>query len=233
MSLTNGHDHEAVGLPELIIFDVNETLSDMGPMRGLWQDAGVPDHLAGLWFAEVLRDGFALAATLQSDLFAEIARDAAHRHLRSAGAPDVDASTERIMAGFGNLEVHPDVKDGILALRELGIRLVTLSNGGTAVAEGLLTRSGLRSEIDSLLSVEAVGRWKPAPESYHYALDTCGTAPAKAMLVAVHPWDINGAAAAGLRTAWIARNDETYPSYFTPPEITTGTLTDLAHRLAS
>lgn len=223
--------HDAVELPELIIFDVNETLSDMAPMRGLWKKAGVPSHLARLWFTEVLRDGFALAATFQSVPFASVARDAARRLLLAAGAADVDASADSIMEGFLQLDVHPDVAEGVPALGGLDIRLVTLSNGGTAVADQLLTKAGLRPAFEALLSVEAVGCWKPVLQPYKYALDTCSVTPGHTMMVAVHPWDIHGAAEAGLRTAWIARTDEPYPSYFTPPDITANSLTDLARQL--
>ncbi len=223
----------SAGLPRVIIFDVNETLSDLAPMQELWKAAGVPAHIAALWFAEVLRDGFALTATLQNAPFATIAGDVARRLLRAAGAVDVDASTDRIVAGFSTLGVHPDVVEGVRALRTLCIPLITLSNGGAEVAEGLLERSGLRSDFDVLLSVEAAGHWKPAPPSYRYALDTCGVPAEQAMLVAVHPWDINGAAAAGMRTAWVARAHEPYPTHFSQPEITADSLVDLARQLAA
>lgn len=51
------------------------------------------------------------------------------------------------------------------------------------------------------------------------------------MLVAVHPWDIHGAAA-GLRTAWINRTGATYPSYFRAAEIEAKDLVDLAEILS-
>lgn len=231
MNTAAGRTRGAARPPELIIFDVNETLSDMTPLGDLWRSSGVPEDTAGLWFTQVLRDGFALAAALQQRAFADIARDVARRLLMSAGAPDVDAATNRIMEGFNNLDVHPDVPHGIRTLRALNIRLATLSNGSTSVADGLLTRARLSPDVEALLSVESAGLWKPAPQSYRFALDSCGTAPEKAMMVAVHPWDISGAAAVGMRTAWIARGGNTYPSHFTPPEITATSLTDLAQQL--
>ena len=45
------------------------------------------------------------------------------------------------------------------------------------------------------MSVEATTAWKPHPDSYAYALTKCGVTAGEAMLVAVHPWDIHGAAA--------------------------------------
>ncbi|WP_251042171.1 hypothetical protein [Arthrobacter sp. ISL-30] len=58
--------------PSVIVFDVNETLSDMSPMAARFTEVGAPDHLAKLWFAALLRDGFALTAAGGNGSFAEI-----------------------------------------------------------------------------------------------------------------------------------------------------------------
>lgn len=50
-------------------------------------------------------------------------------------------------------------------------------------------------------------------------------------LVAVHPWDIHGASRAGLGTVWLNRTQETYPSYFTQPDLVIHGLGDLAAAL--
>jgi 2-haloacid dehalogenase len=51
------------------------------------------------------------------------------------------------------------------------------------------------------------------------------------VLVAVHPWDIDGAARAGMATAFISRTGIPYPGYFTPPQITATSVGDLAAQL--
>ena len=57
------------------------------------------------------------------------------------------------------------------------------------------------------------GRWKPAPETYAYAAGQCEDEPGEMALVAVHPWDIDGAHRSGLRTGWISRAGDGYPSF--------------------
>ncbi|GAC1569542.1 MAG: hypothetical protein NVS3B6_22950 [Pseudarthrobacter sp.] len=47
------------------------------------------------------------------------------------------------------------------------------------------------------------------------------------MLVAVHPWDIDGASRAGLQTAWINRTGNPYPSFFASPDQTVRTVGEL------
>jgi 2-haloacid dehalogenase len=135
------------------------------------------------------------------------------------------------MAGFMGLSVHPDVPEGIRALADLGIRLVTLSNGSASVAESLFDRAGIRGRFEALLSVEDAGIWKPAAGAYAYAVDHCAVEPGDAMLVAVHPWDIDGAARAGLRTAWLNQLGGPYPGHFTAPDLEPSSLTELAEQL--
>ncbi|WP_346621792.1 haloacid dehalogenase type II [Blastococcus montanus] len=218
--------------PTVIVFDVNETLSDMSPMAGRFTDVGAPAHLATLWFASLLRDGFALTAVGASRPFAGLGADALRTVLRGVDLDrDLDGAVDHVMGGFGQLPVHPDVPDGIRALRGSGRRLVTLSNGSAQVADRLLTDAGIRDRFEALLSVEDAGIWKPARAAYEYAARTCGTDPADMLLVAVHPWDIDGAARAGLGTAWIDRAGTPYPESFTPPSLRATGLTDLAGQL--
>ncbi len=52
------------------------------------------------------------------------------------------------------------------------------------------------------------------------------------LLVAVHPWDIDGASRAGLSTAWVSRAGTDYPGHFRPPTHTVRALPELATLLA-
>ena len=217
-------------LPGLVVFDVNGTLSDMSSVAALFQDVGLPGHLAATWFAGLLRDGFALTVAGGNPSFAGLASDSLGALLLGV-APDVDDATTHVLSGFARLPLHPDVVDGIRALADLDLRLVTLSNGATAVAQGLLERDGLHDAFERLLSVQDAPAWKPAASAYRYALQTCQVPAAHAMLVAVHPWDIHGAHQAGLRTAWINRTGGRYPATMHPADLEATSLTALAQIL--
>jgi 2-haloacid dehalogenase len=205
------------------VFDVNETLSDLSPMGARFAEIGLPPTAAQLWFSAVLRDGIGVAAAGGMVRFADAARGVLATML--PGDPD---AVEHVISGFLELPVHPDVPDGVRALRSAGHRLVTLSNGAAAVADGLLTRAGVRDQFEALLSVEDAGAWKPARTAYLHAADRLGVPPAEATLVAVHPWDIDGASRAGLRTAWLNRAGGDYPAHLTAPERTVATVGELA-----
>lgn len=219
--------------PSVIVFDVNETLSDLSPMADRFADLGAPPALAKLWFASVLRDGFALTAAGGQEKFSVVAEAVLHTVLAGVAIDrPTEAAVEHVMSGFTALPVHPDVADGVRALRAAGYRLVTLSNGAAAVAEQLLERAGLRDQFEALLSVEDAGAWKPVRRAYEHAATQCGVAVDELVLVAVHPWDIDGAHRAGLRTAWIDRDGADYPSHLTPPDTRVGGLAELAAEYA-
>ncbi|MFL6002674.1 MAG: haloacid dehalogenase type II [Nocardioides sp.] len=215
--------------PRVIVFDVNQTLSDLAPLADRFGEVGAPSELATAWFAGLLRDGIALAATGEAAPFADIARAELEWVLRPVvGEEALPGAVGHVLDGLGSLGVHPDVVDGVRALRNRDIELVTLSNGAAAVAEGLFERAGIRDQFSRLLSVEDAGVWKPAAAAYEYALSECGVSAHDAMLVAVHPWDIHGAARAGLRTAWLNRNGAAYPAHFARPELSPVSLVGLA-----
>jgi len=219
--------------PLVIVFDVNETLSNMAPLGEAFAGAGAPKDLAKLWFATLLRDGFALTASGGKEAFAAIGADALHTLLAAEGiSGDQDAAVERIMAAMQNLSLHPDVPGGVRALAAAGHRLITLTNGAAANTDRLFVAGGIRDHFELLLSVDDAPAWKPAKAAYDYAATSAGTEPSNMLLVAVHPWDIHGAAKAGLRTAWINRTGARYPSYFQSPDIAVSALTELPRALA-
>ncbi|HEX5568205.1 MAG TPA: haloacid dehalogenase type II [Streptomyces sp.] len=219
--------------PRVVVFDVNETLSDMAPLRTRFEEAGAPGHLMPLWFAGILRDGFALTAAGGFAAFADLAADGLRTLLH--GLPgwsgDADGAVRHVLAGLGTLPVHPDVPEGVRALRAAGFRLATMTNGTAATTEILLAGAGVRGHFEALLDVQGPRTWKPAPAAYRYAADRLAVAPGEMLLVAVHPWDIDGARRAGLAAAWLRRGATAYPAAMTAPTVAAGDLVSLARVL--
>jgi 2-haloacid dehalogenase len=219
--------------PEVVAFDVNETLSDMEPLRARFVEIGAPGHLMQTWFAATLRDGFALTAAGAYEEFSEVA--AASLRVALAGVDglqrDRDEAAAFVLSGFTELEVHSDVPDGMRKLHGAGIRLVTLTNGSVPLSEGMLARAGILDLLERRMSVGEVGRWKPAPEPYRHVATECGVSVNEVALVAVHPWDTDGARRAGLTSGWINRKGLPYPQCFLAPHVRGSDLTAVADAL--
>lgn len=222
----------AVPRPDLVVLDVNETLSDLAPLT----DAFVAEGLAAAdvepWFAGVLRDAFALTVLGECPAFADVAGALLRVRLAAAGAADPEAGAQRVMDRFTALPPHPDVVPGLVAVADAGCRVVTLSNGSASVAKALLGGTPAHAAVERYLSVADAGAWKPAPRAYAHVLEVCGVPAERALLVAVHPWDVAGARRTGMRTAWVARSGGAYPDHLPAAEVEVGSLVELAERLA-
>jgi len=213
---------------EVVAFDVNETLFSLERLRPAFTEVGLDPGLVPLWFARVLRDGFALTAVGEFAAFADVAAETL-RGLDPSGIDDAAVAT--VLGAFGELEPHPDAEPALVLLRNAGVRVVTLTNGSAELVGRLLVRAGLGRYVERSLSVDSVRRWKPAPQVYLYAAEATGVAPGQVALVAAHAWDCDGARRAGLRTGWVARSERRRPQFFLAPDVEGDELPDVAARL--
>jgi 2-haloacid dehalogenase len=202
------------GRPDVVAFDVNETLLDLAPVRAALVGEGQPDHLLDAVFARTLALGF--AGTVAGTWFPfRAAFDAA-----LAGVSDLDdAARARVAGAFGELAPHPDVAPALRLLADAGVPAVTLSHGSPGVAEGGLARGGLGPLVAQSLSSEVIRAWKPAREVYLWAAGSCGVAPDRLALVAAHGWDVHGAQQAGCTGAWVPRTERVFPAVLEQPHV--------------
>lgn len=216
-------------MPRILIFDVNETLSDLTPVAETLTSIGVPASTSTTWLAATLRDGFALSLTTGARAFPNVAEQVLVTLLSAQTEliGSVQDGVDRVMSVFSDLPVHDDVAEGARALADAGHRLVTLSNGSAEYAKNLLERAHVADVFEEFFSVDEVGVWKPHRRPYEYALSSLSIDAADAALVATHPWDLHGARALGLTTVHLNRNATPWPTVFSEPDITVRTLTEL------
>jgi 2-haloacid dehalogenase len=155
--------------PTLAIFDVNETLSDLEPLRARFGQVGAPPQLLAAWFASTLRDGFALTAAGGYADFRTIAKAVLRGQLGQLENPEQAA--EHVLAGFDELDVHPDVAEGMRKLADAGVRMVTLTNGaaeiGRSCSNALASQSW--SSAPSQLTRCDAGSLRPSPTCTRHA----------------------------------------------------------------
>lgn len=104
---------------DAVVFDVNETLFSLQRLGPPFADAGLDPGLVPLWFARLLRDGFALTAMGRYAPFADLAADA-FRSLAPTFADDAVAVAV-VLNGFRQLDPHPDVAPAFEILRTAGV----------------------------------------------------------------------------------------------------------------
>ena len=205
---------EARSRPDVVAFDVNETLLDLASVRAALVEAGGAEHLLRTVFARTLLTGVTATAVGVWCRF----RDAFDAAL--AQESDLDDAARSIVAdAFGEMTPHPDVEPALRRLTEAGIRVVTLSHGSPGIAEAGLARGGITPLVERTLSSEDIRAWKPSREVYLWAAGVCDIRPDRLALVASHGWDVLGAQRAGLTGAWFPRSERAYPAVYEPPHV--------------
>jgi 2-haloacid dehalogenase len=212
--------------PEVVAFDVNETLLDLAPVAATLVELGQPEHLLPVVFGRTLLTGFAATVAGSWCRFRD-AFDAALAQVSDLG----DDDRARVADAFGELAPHPDVEPALRRLAEAGLRVVTLSHGSPGVAEAGLSRGGITPLVERTLSTEVVRAWKPAREAYLWAAGACGVPPERLALVAAHGWDVQGAQRAGLTGAWFPRTERSYPAVYEPAHVAAGSLGEAVEAL--
>jgi 2-haloacid dehalogenase len=190
----------------LCVFDVNETLLDLAALDEFFAEVTGTAEARPQWFELMIHNALALTAAGEYRPFGQIAgaclAPIAARHGRTA-TPDQQQELGRRLR---SLPAHPDVSDALRRLRDAGFGVVTLTNSVVEVAEDQLRNAGLRDLVDAVYSADTVRQLKPAAAPYLHVLAEQSVAAGDAVLIAAHDWDIAGAAAAGLRTAFITRD---------------------------
>ncbi|WP_051799285.1 haloacid dehalogenase type II [Catenuloplanes japonicus] len=189
----------------LWVFDVNETLLDLAPLDDVFARHTGAAELRATWFDLVIRTALTTTAAGEYRDFGQIGGACARAVADAHGTPLDDAALGEVAGTMRGLPAHPEVAATLTALRADGHRIVALANSPQATVDAQLAHAGLAPLFDAVYSAETVRALKPSPAAYRLVLDTEQTDPARTAMVAAHDWDIAGAHAAGMRTAFVAR----------------------------
>lgn len=216
--------------PQVVAFDVIETLFSLDSVRAEFKAAGLPAPASALWLTTGLRDAFALAASESYAPFLEVLSAALDEVGMIMGQPLAEDQKKRILQAIPAMQLHPDVEPALARLARGGVRVIALSNGSTATTTRLLESAGLEATFERVLSTDGVGRSKPHPEVYLHAAQSAAVEPGHMMLIAAHPWDVHGAKAAGLIGGYVDRG-KPYPGFMQPPDFADRSLDRLIERV--
>lgn len=139
-----------------------------------------------------------------------------------------------LMALYRNLPAFEDAKEGLDQLKAEGYRLFAFTNGTDQTVDSLLASAGVREHFVDIVSVDSLRTFKPDPVAYHYLLDRAGVSSENACLISSNPFDIIGAAACGMKSAWVRRLPEVvFDPWEIEPDLMVGSLTALAGALTA
>ena len=220
---------------EALCFDMYGTLCDTSSVTAalgqhLDVAAGFVADVDALWRRTQLR--YAQQVALMDDYrpFSAVTERALDYALEFYDLDPTEAARAEVIAAYDDLDPFPDAAD---ALAELGEdrTVVVLSNGNPEMLETLAENAGLAAHLDDVVSAHEVRTFKPDPAVYRNVADRLDRSLGDCRLVSSNPWDVAGAASAGMATAWVNRAREPPETVGGDADLTVESLSALAEAL--
>jgi 2-haloacid dehalogenase len=218
-------------MPRICVFDVNETLLDLGALDPHFERIFGDASTRQAWFGQFLALWLTETVTGVYTDFGTIGGSALEMVAERQGVNLSDEDKQQILSGMQELPPHPEVHESLSRLREAGIRLAALTNSTQQVADAQIENAGLQGNFEQVLSADTVKRLKPAPEPYRMAADTFGVKVGQIRLVAAHAWDVAGAIRAGCAAAFVARTGMVLNPLVERPDVVGADLREVADRI--
>lgn len=197
----------------LLIFDVNETLLDLHDLKiAVKEKLDGNDDTVRLWFERTLHYSLVDSSTGSYHDFDRIGAASLLMLAYERGLPLSAEDAQKTMSLFRLAPTHTEVMDALNAFSEAGYRMVALSNSSSKTLQAQLTFARIAPYFEQILSVESLKMYKPHQEVYRWAAKQMDTIPEQCLFIAAHAWDVTGAMATGMQTAFIQRSGQSlYP----------------------
>ena len=218
-------------MPTALVFDVNETLLDLGALDPHFQRVFGDAAVRRQWFQQFVANFLVTVVLGRYVDFGAIGRGALDMVADRLGKTLTDDDRKRILGTIRELPPHPEVRASLERLKAAGFRLGTLTNSTKDVAGAQMRNAGLIDLFEHVLSADEVKRLKPAAEPYRMAAERFGVPIGDLRLVAAHAWDIAGALHAGCKAAFVARPGMVLDPIHKPPDIVGRDLREVADKI--
>ena len=188
-----------------VVFDAYGTLYDVQSVTAVTDEAfpGYGELISQIWRMKQLEYTWLRSLMGRYEDFSVITRDSLSFTLKTLGLTFDAAIFERIMDKYVHLDLYPDAKQTLAALK--GRKLAILSNGSTEMLNALVRNSGLDAILDATISIDSTRIFKPSPRTYELIEAHLGVRPQEVLFVSSNPFDACGAKSFGLNVAWIER----------------------------
>lgn len=215
-------------------FDVYGTLVDPLDMqqhlKGLVGEKAAA--FSQLWREKQLEYTWRRSLMQQYEDFEVCTRQALEYTTQALEVSLTDTQRLQLLDAYQRLPAYPEVIAGLTALGEAGHRLYAFSNGTQSMLGTLLEGNGVLRYLDDVVSVDEVGVFKPAPETYWHLAERTESVPDETWLISSNPFDVIGAKAAGIRAAWLRRDPKrVFDPWGVEPDLTIKELTELLDAL--
>lgn len=221
-------------MPFVLGFDVYGTLVDPFGMErqleSLFSDQG--RAICALWRQKQLEYSFRRGLMRCYEDFDACTARALSFAVKTFKVELSDAARQQLLTDYLNLPAVPDVLPALETMKASGCRLVAFSNGVEQSLRTLLSNAGVLPYLEAVVSVDDIKTFKPSPDVYAYLVSRGGHSREDTWLVSSNPFDVIGAKAAYLKTAWVRRKpDAMFDPWEFEPDIVVGDLMALTTAL--
>ena len=204
--MSQNDDRWSGGKPNVLVFDVNETLIDIEAIGPLFERLFGDARVLREWFGQLVMYSMTLTLSgLYKDFWSlggGVLQMLGEIHGRPITAEDIEA----LKGAMRSMPAHSDVEEGLRLLRDAGFRMVTLTNSPpSSGAKSPLENAGLDQFFERQFSVQTARSFKPSSLVYHMVAQELDVPPAACCMVAAHVWDTIGAQSIGMAGALITR----------------------------
>ncbi|MGP1357564.1 haloacid dehalogenase type II [Roseicyclus sp.] len=189
------------------LFDVSAAARALAEEPGREGFAAVWPQVSADWRTKQLQYSWLRAVTGAHCDFWQVTQDGLDWALERAGIGDAELR-EALLGLYRRLAAYPEVPEMLSRLKDAGRATAILSNGSPGMLADAVASAGIGPHLDAVLSVEAVGVFKPARAVYDLVGARFGRAPSEVLFVSSNGWDAASAAACGFRTLWVNRAGE-------------------------
>jgi 2-haloacid dehalogenase len=217
--------------PRAFVFDAYGTLFDVHSVveagRAITAD---PQGLSALWRQKQIEYTWLRALMGRYEDFWAVTEAALRFAVRRLGLTAGEDEIRALMEAYLSLRTFPEVTAALARLG--GAPLGMLSNGSPRMLEAAVRSSGLAGVFQHVLSVDAVGTYKPSPEVYALGPRAFGLPAADILFVSSNAWDVAGAKAFGFQVCWCNRLGAEMDSLGVLPDYEVERLDRIPERLA-
>jgi 2-haloacid dehalogenase len=188
------------------VFDAYGTLFDYASAAAACRDelGDKLGQLTTLWRDKQLQYTWLRALQGKHADFWQVTGDALDFALETLGIGNA-ALRRRLMNLYLTLDAFPEVLAMLERLKAAGLKTAILSNGSPKMLEAAVKGAKIGHLLDAVLSVEAVGVYKPHPKVYQLAVDRLGVEPKAISFQSSNAWDAYAASTFGMRVVWCNR----------------------------
>lgn len=218
-------------MSKILMFDVNETLLDLSPLKLHFQRTFGDGNVMKHWFLTLLHSSLTVTLTDEYKDFSTLAGESLDVVSKIRKVSLTDEDREEILKTIKELPPHREVAESLERLRAEGFRLFTLTNSPPETLRAQMENSGLIDYFEDIFSIDETRRYKPAVETYQFAAKKLGVETNEMRMIAAHDWDIAGAINAGCLSAYIAREGKVYNTLYKKPDILGKDLSEIADKI--